>query len=125
MADEFESSRPIYMQIVEKITQQIARYERMPGDKLPSVREMAIASGVNPNTIQRTYGELERMKIVETRRGQGTFITESEDIIEELRTKLQHDLLEQFIRNMQELGIKREEMVQLLEIYLQEKKGEK
>ncbi len=113
------------MQIVEKITQQIARYERMPGDKLPSVREMAIASGVNPNTIQRTYGELERMKIVETRRGQGTFITESEDIIEELRTKLQHDLLEQFIRNMQELGIKREEMVQLLEIYLQEKKGEK
>ncbi|KLV22363.1 GntR family transcriptional regulator [Niallia circulans] len=125
MADEFESSRPIYMQIVEKITQQIARYERMPGDKLPSVREMAIASGVNPNTIQRTYGELERMKIVETRRGQGTFITESEDIIEELRTKLQHDLLEQFIRNMQELGIKKEEMVQLLEIYLQEKKGEK
>ncbi|AYV74430.1 GntR family transcriptional regulator [Bacillus sp. PK3-056] len=125
MADEFESSRPIYMQIVEKITQQIARYERMPGDKLPSVRVMAIASGVNPNTIQRTYGELERMKIVETRRGQGTFITESEDIIEELRTKLQHDLLEQFIRNMQELGIKREEMVQLLEIYLQEKKGEK
>ncbi|MEK4825218.1 GntR family transcriptional regulator [Niallia sp. FSL W8-0951] len=125
MGDEFESSRPIYMQIVEKITQQIARYERMPGDKLPSVREMAIASGVNPNTIQRTYGELERMKIVETRRGQGTFITESEDIIEELRTKLQHDLLEQFIRNMQELGIKKEEMVQLLEIYLQEKKGEK
>lgn len=125
MADEFESSRPIYMQIVEKITQQIARYERMPGDKLPSVREMAIASGVNPNTIQRTYSELERMEIVETRRGQGTFITESEDVIEKLRTKLQHDLLDQFIRNMQELGIKKEEMVPLLEIYLQEKKGEK
>lgn len=125
MADEFQASRPIYMQIVEKITQQIARYERMPGDKLPSVREMAIALGVNPNTIQRTYSELERMKIVETRRGQGTFITESGEVLDELKTKLQHDLLDQFVRNMQELGIKKEEMVQLLTSYLHEKKGDK
>ena len=124
MADEFQASRPIYMQIVEKITHQIARYERMPGEKLPSVREMAIASGVNPNTIQRTYSELERMKIVETRRGQGTFITESEEMLNELRTKLQLDLLDQFIRNMQELGIGKEKIISLLTSYLQEKKGE-
>lgn len=124
MADEFQTSRPIYIQIVEKITHQIARFERMPGDKLPSVREMAIASGVNPNTIQRTYSELERMNIVESRRGQGTFITESEEVLDQLRTKLQHDLLDQFIENMQELGIGKQEIVPLLTSYLHEKKGD-
>ena len=85
MGKEFQASKPIYMQIVDKINQQIVRKELKPGDKLPSVREMAVQSGVNPNTIQRTYTELERMAIVETKRGQGTFVVDNEKVIQELK----------------------------------------
>ena len=76
MSEEFDPSKPIYLQLSERINNQIVRKELSAGEKLPSVREMAIRSGVNPNTVQRTYSELERMGIVETKRGQGTFVTE-------------------------------------------------
>ena len=57
----------------------IVSKELKAGEKLPSVRDMGIKYSVNPNTIQRTYSELEREGILETRRGQGTFVTEQED----------------------------------------------
>lgn len=85
MAEEFNTSNPIYLQIAERINRQVIRGELKAGDKLSSVREMAITMGVNPNTIQRTYSELERLSIVETKRGQGTFITGNEEIIDRLR----------------------------------------
>ena len=53
---------------------------------------MAVQSGVNPNTIQRTYAELERMAIVETKRGQGTFVVENEKVIQELKIQLQIEM---------------------------------
>ncbi|PAM96697.1 GntR family transcriptional regulator, partial [Flavobacterium sp. IR1] len=76
MTDTFHASKPIYIQLAERIQRQILRGELAPGDKLPSVREMGIQSSVNPNTVQRTYRELEGMNIVETKRGQGSFVTE-------------------------------------------------
>lgn len=117
--EEFQTTKPIYMQIVDKISQQIVRGSIKPGDKLPSVREMAVKSGVNPNTVQRTYSELERMEIVETRRGQGTFVTEAEGVILELKRKLQTDLIKDFVHNMQELGLSKEEMMTGIEHYME------
>ncbi|PKG24442.1 GntR family transcriptional regulator [Niallia nealsonii] len=122
MAAEFEASKPIYMQIVHKILLQIVRLERTAGEKLPSVREMAITLGVNPNTIQRTYGELERMQMVETKRGQGTFITENQLVLEKMVKKLQMETMELFVGNMQELGIEEEEMIEKLNSYLKKRK---
>ncbi|MDQ0156072.1 GntR family transcriptional regulator [Robertmurraya andreesenii] len=118
--EEFQASKPIYMQIVDKICQQIVRGDIKSGEKLPSVREMAIQSGVNPNTIQRTYSELERMEIVETRRGQGTFVTEANDRIVELKVKLQRDLIKGFVNNMIDLGFSKEEMLSGLKKYVEE-----
>lgn len=120
---EFQASNPIYMQIVDKINQQIIRGELMPGNKLPSVREMAVQTGVNPNTIQRTYSELERMGIVETKRGQGTFVTENIDLINMLKVRLQMDIIEAFVRNMKELGFSEEEMLSGLKRYINGKAG--
>ncbi|MBU8879510.1 GntR family transcriptional regulator [Bacillus sp. FJAT-29790] len=117
MGEQFQASNPIYMQIVDKINQQIIRGELLPGNKLPSVREMAVQTGVNPNTIQRTYSELERMEIVETKRGQGTFVTENERKIDELKVRLQMDIIEAFVKNMKELGFSEEEMLSGLEEY--------
>ncbi|QED48748.1 GntR family transcriptional regulator [Cytobacillus dafuensis] len=122
MGEEFQASKPIYMQIVDKINQQIIRGDLLPGNKLPSVREMAIQTGVNPNTIQRTYSELERMEIVETRRGQGTFVTENDNLIKELKVRLQMEIIEAFFNNMKELGFSDEEMLSGLEFYIKGKR---
>jgi len=123
MTADFEASRPIYIQIVYKILLQIARHERSAGEKLPSVREMAISLGVNPNTIQRTYGELERMQVVETKRGQGTFITENRAVLDAMVKKLQRETIDLFVANMKELGISEDKMVDELKKYLMKKEG--
>ncbi|UXH44291.1 GntR family transcriptional regulator [Rossellomorea vietnamensis] len=124
MTEEYKASKPIYLQIADRIIREIVRKELTPGDKLPSVREMAVHSGVNPNTIQRTYSELERMDIVETRRGQGTFVTEKEDVLTILNEKVQEEVIESFIRNMKELGLTKEQMIQGVENYLSRREGE-
>ncbi len=110
MTEEFSASNPIYLQLAERISKQIVRKELITGEKLPSVRDMALKSGVNPNTVQRTYGELERMGIVETRRGQGTFVTENKKTLDELRDKLKKEHIRVFIKDMQEMGFTSEEM---------------
>ncbi|WP_034757318.1 GntR family transcriptional regulator [Rossellomorea vietnamensis] len=124
MTEEYTASKSIYLQIADRIIREIVRKELIPGDKLPSVREMAVQSGVNPNTIQRTYSELERMDIVETRRGQGTFVTEKEDVLTILNEKVQEEVIESFIRNMKELGLTKEQMIQGVENYLSRREGE-
>jgi GntR family transcriptional regulator len=124
MGAGFHASKPIYMQIADKIIQQMVRHELKSGDKLPSVREMAIQTGVNPNTIQRTYAELERMAIVETKRGQGTFVVENEKLIQELKIQLQKDVISIFVNNMRELGFSENEMVANLICYFEEGKGD-
>ncbi|GAJ38326.1 GntR family transcriptional regulator [Saccharococcus caldoxylosilyticus] len=125
MAGEFDTTKPIYMQIMEKINKKIVRNEWKAGDKLPSVREMAVQTGVNPNTIQRTYSELERMGIVETRRGQGTFVTENVEAIERLREQLKRDIVADFIRNMTELGFTMNDMIASLKDFSKGEDGKK
>lgn len=120
MGEEFQVSKPIYMQIVDKIMIDIIQGKQEFGEKLPSVREMAVQMGVNPNTIQRTYAELERMGIVETRRGQGTFVLSNELMQNELSSKMQAEVIDTFIRKMQELGVAKNELIHLLKTHLQE-----
>ncbi|MBW8348286.1 GntR family transcriptional regulator [Bacillus sp. IITD106] len=120
MVTNFEASKPIYLQIADHIFQKIVREEIKPGDKLPSVREMAIQLGVNPNTIQRSYAEMERMGIVETKRGQGTFVIESESIVVELQQTMQKEIITQFVKSMEELGFSKEEMIRGLQAFLSE-----
>jgi len=110
MTKDFQTSKPIYIQIADHIVYQIVRGEIGIGEKLPSVREMAIQSGVNPNTIQRTYRELERIGIAKTKRGQGTFVKEEEELIENLKAQLQKEVINDFVKNMRDLGVTREEM---------------
>lgn len=119
MGEQFQASKPIYMQIVDKVKQQIIRGDLQAGSKLPSVREMAIQSGVNPNTIQRTYGELERMGMVLTKRGQGTFVTEEYDVIAALKRDMQDEVIQSFVSSMKDLGVHPEELIHKLEEYLE------
>ncbi len=121
MSKKYEATKPIYLQIVDLVCRQIARGEIRPGEKLPSVREMAIQSGVNPNTIQRSYTEMERMGIVEARRGQGSFVLEDEGIVQGLQQSMQKEMIEQFVGNMKDLGFSSSEIIAGLQCYLKER----
>lgn len=118
MAELFHSSKPIYEQIAEMIKKRIIRGELTAGGKLPSVREMAIEVNVNPNTVQRTYRELETMDIVESKRGQGTFVTEDTEVIASIREEMKKEILMNFTKQMFEMGYTKEEIKQGLTEYL-------
>lgn len=120
---DFNASKPIYSQLADRINKQILRGELKPGDKLLSVREMGIQSSVNPNTVQRTYRELEGMKIVETKRGQGTFVTEDQAILNEMREKLKAEEISQFVDGMHEMGYSNTEIESGLRSFLNKANG--
>ena len=75
-----DDSRPIYLQLMEKIQQDIVSGTYRPGEKLPSVRELALDAAVNPNTMQKALSELERSGLVYSQRTSGRFITEDESM---------------------------------------------
>lgn len=111
MSIDFLPDKPIYQQLMERISGDIIRGVVKPGEKLPSVREYAVEAGVNANTMQRVYKELELMGISETKRGQGTFVTENENRLDELRIQMKENLIASFIHNAESLGFTKEEMV--------------
>lgn len=121
MADIFHSSQPIYQQLAERMKKQIIRGELAPGDKLPSVRDTGIEVSVNPNTVQRTYRELESMEIVESRRGQGTFVTEDETVLAAIRKEMKLKMMTNFVQGMQEMGYTNKEIKDGLIDFLNEK----
>ena len=81
MAWELDSDRPIFIQIVERIQMEIISGKYSPGDKLPSVRDLAAVAAVNPNTMQKALTELERTGLVYSQRTSGRFITEDAKMI--------------------------------------------
>lgn len=101
---EFDNNLPIYIQIMNYIKREIVTGRLKAGDKIPSVRELAAELQINPNTVQRTFQELEREEIVETKRGLGRYVTSEEGKIMTIKKEMAGDLLDRFIHGMQELG---------------------
>lgn len=125
MTEKFHSSLPIYSQLADRIKRKILRGELKPGEKLPSVRDTGIQYSVNPNTVQRTYRELEGMSIVESRRGQGTFVTEQPDILKKMREELKQTEISAFVNSMQEMGYSNKEIEHGLQTFLLKSKEDK
>ena len=114
VTQDFLKDKPIYLQLVERICGDVLKGNLKPGDKLPSVREYAIETGVNVNTVQRVYKELETLELTETKRGQGTFMTTNEQRINQLREDMKEQVATQFITAIQSLGFSTEEMLEVL-----------
>jgi len=112
MSQAFNNTQPIYLQIMRRLCRQVVRGELKAGEKLPSVREMAVQTGVNPNTVHRVYMELERLAIAETRRGLGSFITEDTLRLKQLREDLKSEQIGSFIADMRETGFSPEEIME-------------
>lgn len=114
-----DSDRPIFIQIIEKIQMDIISGQYAPGDKLPSVRELAMQASVNPNTMQKALSELERTGLVYAKRTSGRYITEDTTMITNLKTALAKDIVAQFLDNMQRLGIQEEDVISLISEFIE------
>ena len=101
---DYRDAKPIYTQIVENFRSQITAGILQPGDKLPSVRELATQLSINPNTIQRAYRELEAQGIIRTIPGKGCFVC---GIAEAPDWKL----LDKAVAGLLSQGISREEIL--------------
>ena len=114
MAWNLDSDRPIYAQLLERIQLQIVSGIYAPGDKLPSVRDLAAEASVNPNTMQKAFAELERSGLIETKRTSGRFVTEDKNMITQIRTQLAKEEINAFIAKMKELGLEKKDIITLL-----------
>lgn len=110
----FESDRPIYIQLVEKIKIAIISGKYKLGDRLPSVRDFALEIKANPNTVQRAYTELEEQGLVVTERTNGKFVTEDKTLIGKMREEIAKNNLKNFINNMLQLGFTEKEIKEYL-----------
>ena len=111
---QFSNSAPIYAQLIEQIKMAIVSGEFPAGERLPSVRELAAETGVNPNTMQRAMAELERDGLVYSQRTAGRFVTEDGETIAAARRDLARRHLEEFISAMTGLGYEKQEIESLL-----------
>ncbi len=98
------SGRPIWLQLKEELTRRIVIGAYPMGSRFPTVRELAAEAGVNPNTMQRALSELEKDGLVESNRTAGRLVTSDAQRVEEVRSRLAAQLLEEFCRGMEGLG---------------------
>ena len=114
MSWNFDNDRPIYAQLLERLQMQIVSGRYSPGDKLPSVRELAAAVNVNPNTMQRALAELERDGLVYSQRTAGRFVTEDNTMINAAKRSLAQRHVKTFLEAMLRLGFQKEEIMDLI-----------
>ena len=120
MAEQFDSGRPIYAQLVERLKAKILAGSYPPGGHLDSVRDLAAAAGVNPNTMQRALAELERTGLVYTQRTAGRFVTEDVAVVDSAKQELAHQQIGAFLHRMERMGYDREQAAQLVRSWKEE-----
>lgn len=120
MSEQFDASRPIYAQLVERLKARILAGTYPPGGHLDSVRDLAAAAGVNPNTMQRALAQLESEGLVRTERTSGRYVTEDTNLIEQLRAAAAYDIAADFLEKMRSIGYTPEKAAALLEHWVTE-----
>ena len=110
----FNNSVPIYLQIVSEIKKQIVSGKLIPGERIPSVRELALTYKVNPNTMQKALIELEENGLIKTERTNGKFVTEDENIINKIKNDYADNLTQNYLSEMISLGITKQEIKEMI-----------
>ena len=114
MSWTLDNDRPIYLQLMERIQRDIIAGVYQPGDKLPSVRDLALEAAVNPNTMQKALSELERSGLVYSQRTSGRFITEDTEMLTQMKKELATEHIQEFFQKMEKLGFSRAELLTLV-----------
>lgn len=114
---EFNNNKSIFLQIADTVCEKILNGEYKQNEKLPSVREMAADTGVNPNTIMRTYTELQSKEIIKNRRGIGYFI--EGDAYENIRQQRKLEFFENefplFLKKLSLLNLEQKELQSIID----------
>lgn len=110
-----DDNRPIYLQLMEKIQYDIISGVYQPGDKLPSVRDLAFDAAVNPNTMQKALAELERSGLVYAQRTSGRFITDNESLLKKTRDNLAGEHICSFLEQMRALGFDKKATLEMVQ----------
>lgn len=110
----FSDNKPIYPQIVEQLQLLIASGKLLPGERLMTVRDLARAAQVNPNTMMRALAELENRNLIISHRTNGKTVTNDLDLIENLKNELAKTVIDSFLENMKRLGFSKKEIFELL-----------
>ena len=111
---DLKDSRPLYEQIVERFQQLILCGALLEDEKIPSVRNLAVELSINPNTIQKAYGELEREGYIYSVKGRGNFVSASAGLRERRKEELKQQILN-LVNEGESLGLTRLEVIELLE----------
>lgn len=111
MANDFSSNVPIYLQIMNDIKLKIVASEWEAGQRLQSVRELAVEFSVNPNTMQRALSELEREELLYTERTTGKYVSQNQAKISKARDSMAVEYTDGYFNSMQKLGYKKEEII--------------
>ncbi len=111
---ELNSDRPIFLQLIESMMDDIFIGKYKPGDQLPSVRDLALEASVNPNTMQKALSELERTGLVYSKRTSGRFVTEDEALIKELKQQRALGKIDAFLKDMEKIGLSKKDVIDIL-----------
>lgn len=114
MEFKFDDHQPIYKQLVEQIKIGILTGQYPSGEKLPSVRELAVITKVNPNTIQRALLELENDGLITTRRTSGKFVTEDKAKLQKTQDEQAFMLVDKFLSDCAQLGMKQKDILKII-----------
>lgn len=107
---DYKDRRPLYEQIVERFGDLIIKGVLEPESKLPSVRNLAVELSINPNTIQRAYGEMERLGYIYTIKGRGNFVADKEGVFLSKKKEI-FSSVEKLVEKAKYMGITEEEFV--------------
>jgi len=113
---DLKSGVPFYRQVIDQVKAAIATESLTPGDRLPTVRQLAVDLSINPNTVSRAYTELELTGLVETQMGSGTFVGNrlvKPDDVE--RRRMLDQLCQEFLSRASTLGFTLDDVLQNLE----------
>ena len=111
MEINFDNNIPIYIQLVEYLKKEIILGRFKPGERIPSVRDLALLLKVNPNTIQKSLTELEYQKLIYTERTNGKYVTEDKKIIEKIKNDYAKELTNKYFSNMKSIGYNEKEII--------------
>ena len=124
MSWKFTSDAPIYIQIMDEIKLRIARGKLKAGDKVPSVRELAVLAGVNPNTMQKALSELEREGVLYSQRTSGRFVSDTSDYGSDVKKDVGKKYVKTYVDEMRLLGYGDDELVEAVQQYIEESESE-
>lgn len=117
MAWTFTSGLPVYMQIVSRIRANILNGTYRSDQQMPTVRQLAMEAGVNPNTMQRAFAVLEAEHLFVTRGTVGRFITTDEDILHKAREVMRQETVERLMAEAAAVGIPPGELIERIRAY--------